>query len=513
MATRRSLMQKTKEVGFFTLLSRCFGIVREVLIIRFIGANALADAFFTAWKVPNSMRKIFAEGALSAVFVPAIVQKVRADGRSSINGLMSIGFVVFEGIVLAFCALTMIYAQPFIALIAPGFSELQIIACAVYLRILMPFIFLISTSALLAGPLQAVDHFFMPAFGPVLLNIVYITGLFLCLTFDLSIEALCWFIMAGGLLQLMGHLFVYMRHHFSFGAITRQDFKQFGWIFLYFIPCLLSMSVMEIGLFIDTSFASLLPKGSVSLINYANRFMGIPLGVFAVALSTTLLPHFSRVSAYAPKRLGFYLLEATKLVWWVTVPVAVVMMILSQKIFTTLFLSEKFSLAQAHEAGNILVASLIGLFFFAINKILSNVYYALHKTSIPAAIAIVAVATNFALNWLLIDSLQAVGLALATSAAALLQTFLLYAVLYGFFNLKLYLWHLIEFILRYSIQMVAISVPFVLLYIGVTRFILYSFFTDSFGFWLWVAPLCGAYMLTLYFTRQWFGIRLLFLED
>jgi putative peptidoglycan lipid II flippase len=320
MFTRKIVMQKTKEVGLYTLLSRCFGILREVLIVRFIGANALGDAFFTAWKVPNSMRKIFAEGALSAAFVPAIVQKVRKDGRTSINGLMSIGFLVFEGIVLLLCAVLMIKAAPFIKLIAPGFSPDQVAAGALYLRILMPFIFLISTSALLVGPLQSVGHFFMPAFGPVLLNIVYITGLVLCLIYKLSIETLCWFIISGGVLQLIGHLVVYIRLHFNFGAISKEDLSQFFWIFLYFIPCLLSMSVMEVGLFIDTSFASLLPKGTVSLINYANRFMGIPLGVFAVAFSTTLLPHFSRVSSYAPKRLGFYLFEATKLVWWVIAP-------------------------------------------------------------------------------------------------------------------------------------------------------------------------------------------------
>ncbi len=514
MFTRKSIMQKTMQVGGSTLISRCLGIVREILQVRYMGASALSDAFITAWKVPNSLRKIFAEGALSAVFVPSIVQTIRKEGRQAINGLMSLGFVVFEGMVLLLCIIVMTYSDAFVALIAPGFSIEQIRAAAQFLRILMPFIFLISTSALLAAPLQAVGHFFVPAFGPVLLNIVYILGLVVCLTFNFPITVLCWFILAGGLLQLVAHIAAYIQHNFGFGGISKQDFKKFGWVLLRFIPCLLSMSVMELGLFIDTSFASLLSKGSVSLIYYANRFMGIPLGVFAVALSTILLPHFSRVSSYAPKRLGFYLLEATKLVAWVTIPMTIVMMFLSKKIFITLLVSDKFSLAQAHEAGTILIASLIGLFFFAINKILLNVYYSLHHTVIPAVIAVSSVATNIFLNWLLIDYLQAVGLALATAVAAILQTVLLYGIL-RYFEINLYLTNLFLFCVKYLAQIAMVGIFFMSIYWIIITFlslVSFSFFVDSIGFWLWVGPLCGLFMLTLYATRAWFGIRILFLE-
>ncbi len=514
MFTRKSIMQKTMQVGGSTLISRCLGIIREILQVRYMGASALSDAFITAWKVPNSLRKIFAEGALSAAFVPSIVQTIRKEGRQAINGLMSLGFLVFEGMVLLLCYFAMTHADTFVALIAPGFSIEQIRAGAQFLRILMPFIFLISTSALLAGPLQAIGHFFIPAFGPVLLNIVYILGLVVCLSFNLPIAVLCWFILAGGLLQLVAHIAAYIKHHFGFGGITKQDFKKFGWVLLRFIPCLLSMSVMEVGLFIDTSFASLLSKGSVSLIYYANRFMGIPLGVFAVAFSTILLPHFSRVSSYAPKRLGFYMLEATKLVAWVTIPMTITMMLLSKKIFITLLVSDKFSLAQADEAGAILIASLIGLFFFATNKILLNVYYSLHHTVIPAIIAVGSVAINYFLNLLLIDHLQAVGLALATTVAAILQTLFLYGILY-FFGISLYLTHLLAFCIKYVGQIVVVGIGFIGIYWTIITFlslIPFSFFVNSIGFWLWVGPLCGLFMLTLYVTRSWFGVRILFLE-
>ncbi len=515
MFTRKSIIQKTVQVGGSTLISRFLGIIREILMIRYMGASALSDAFITAWKVPNSLRKIFAEGALSAAFVPTIVQTVRKEGRKAVNGLMSLGFLVFEGVVLILCAVAMANTQFFIFFIAPGFSQEQIIASSTFLYILMPFIFLISTSALLAGPLQAIGHFAVSAFGPVFLNIIYILGLIVCLVFELPITTLCWFIMLGGVVQLLAHIAVYINYDFGVGKFNKADLKKFGWVLLRFIPCLVSMSVMEIGLFIDTSFASLLSKGSVSLIYYANRFMGIPLGVFAVALSTILLPHFSRISSYAPQRLGFYVLEATKLVWWVTIPVMLAMMLFSQKLFMTLFLSDKFSIMQAHEAGNILIASLIGLFFFAINKILSNVYYALHHTVIPALIAVGSVGTNILLNWLLIDHLQAVGLALATTAAAILQTIFLYGILSHYLKLNVYPQQLGRFFVHYTIQLAFIGVGFVALYQGI-YYLMHSFMpvclTESMCLWFWVLPLCMLFMLTIYATRSLFGIRILFLE-
>ncbi len=518
MFTRQSIIQKTLQVGKFTLLSRLLGLIRDLIQARFLGASALSDAFFTAWKVPNSLRKIFAEGALSAAFVPTIVQRVRSEGRQAIGSMMFLGFLFFEGMVLLLTAVAIQHADAFIRLIAPGFSPEQIASGAIYLRILMPFIFLISTSALLAGALQAVGHFFVSAIGPVLLNIMYITGLIVCMTFKLPVEWLCWFIMAGGVIQLLAHIIAYLNLQFRFCAIAWADVKQFLPILSKFVLCFLSMSVMEIGLFIDTSFGSLLSKGSVSLIYYANRWMGIPLGVLAIAFSTILLPHFSRVSSYAPKRLGFYLLEATKLVWWMMLPITMFMMIISHQIFETIYLSSKFSMAQVHEASGLLVIFLCGLFFFSINKILLNVYYALHHTLIPGLVAVFAVTCNTVLNWVLIDLFKAGGLVVATVIAGIIQTFFLFLILYTFFGLPLYISNLLRFMSRSFVQTIVVGVPFLGLYYlawyGITLLpaTMGVLFLHKLGFWFWFGPLAGAYMVVLYRTNRWFGIRLLFLE-
>lgn len=518
MLNKKSILKKTIEVGGSTFASRCLGIIREILLVRFLGASALSDAFLTAFKIPNSLRKIFAEGALSAAFIPTIVQTVRKQGREAVNSLMSLAFIVFEGIVLFLCVLTSMYAHNVIRFIAPGFSEQQIADAVPLLKILMPFIFFISSSALLAGALQSVGHFFIPAFGPVLLNIVFITGLLFCLGYNLPIEILCWFILFGGFLLFVAHLVTYFKHHFKFSPIKREDVKLFGTVFAKFAACLPSVSIMEVSLFIDTSFASLLPKGSISLLYYANRFMGIPLGVFAVAFSTILLPHFSRVSAYAPKRLSFYLFEATKFVLWVTIPVALVMGLFKDQIFLTLFLSKKFTLSQVHEAATILVPFLAGLFFFSINKILLNVYYSLHCTWVPAIIAACATVANIMLNYFFIHWLQATGLAAATAISAVIQTILFFIILKKKFNFKMYFAALIDFMWRYAIQLFLFFIPF--------RFLYYFIFSQlknlpewwaslllfKLPFWLWACPLAGLFFVCLYLFKKPFGVRLYFLD-
>lgn len=512
-----SIIKKTLAISGSTFLSRVLGIAREILSVSFLGAGAVSDAFLTAYKIPNSLRKIFAEGALSAAFIPTLVKLVREKNHAQAHSLMSLAFLFFESIVLILCILGVWKAELIISLIAPGFSPEQVALAVPFLRILMPFIFFLSSSALLAGALQSVGHFFVPAFSPVLLNLVFIGGLMTCITFSLPVTYLCVFILFGGLLQLIAHVIAYWRLNFSFGPIDKQSLKTFQSIFAKFFLCSISMSIVEISLFIDTSFASYLPNGSISLIYYANRFMGIPLGIFAVAFSTILLPHFSRVSTYAPKRLHFYLLEASKLVFWVTIPATLCMSFFAEKIFHTMFLSDKFTIDQVIQASHILIAFSIGLFFFAVNKILLNLYYALHVTWVPAAIAASATVINILLNVLFINHFQATGLACATTIAGAVQTIALVTVLHKQYHFSLYGTQFLSFAKQYCTQLACTFTLFYAFFKTIEHAItllpapLATFFLYKIGFWFWVGPLTMACMGTLYYTRNWFNINLYFL--
>jgi putative peptidoglycan lipid II flippase len=519
MLTQNKIIKKTIEVGSSTLVSRFFGIVREVLMVKYLGVSGLSDAFLTAYKIPNSLRKIFAEGALSAAFIPTVVKTMKDNNPQRIAGLMSIAFLVFEGIVLTICAFIMIYAQQVIHLIAPGFSAEQLAAAVPMLHILMPFIFFISSSAILGGALHAIGHFTTSAVAPIIVNIIFIMGICIALFFNLPVTYLCWFIVFAGSMHFALHLIMYFKYQFYFGPITRKDVSVFSKIMMNFLLCLPSISLMEIALFIDTSFASLLAPGSISLIFYANRFVGIPLGVFAVAFSTILLPHFSRMHISNPKRLHFYLLESTKFIFWITIPVALLMAFFSEEIFSTIFLSKKFTLAQVQEAGAILRAFLLGLFFFSLNKILLNIFYAKHAAWIPACVALCATIINIILNMLFINQFQATGLAIATTISSMIQTILFLIVLYKKYMFRIYLMPFLNFALRYTAQLIGLGAAFFVCYRIIIKIIeltlpttLSIFFITKIGLWLWVGPLSLLFFALLYISRSLCNIQLHFLK-
>ena len=518
---KKSIIKKTAEVGGTTLLSRAFGLLREVLRARYLGTNAMADAFFVAFMIPNSLRKIFAEGALTAAFVPTIVTIVKNDDRKEANALMTAAFLVFEGLLALLCIVMFFNAEFVIKLVASGFSPEKVLMTAKLFKILCTFIIFVSSSALLAGALQAVNHFLIPAFGPVLLNIIFIIAISACLWFDWPVEYLCYAILFAGIANFILHLVAYFRYGFGFNHITPMAKKQLKNLFTKFLPVMFSMSVMEINLFIDTSFSSYLPDGSVSIINYANRFMGIPLGVFAVAFSTILLPHFARVRIQEPEKLSFNLFEAAKLVMWVTVPVTIFMMFFSEQIFTTLFLSSKFPMEKILVAKWVLVAFLSGLFCFSLNKILLNIYYVLHDTFTPMAISIVATLLNLFLNRMLVFWLKAPGLAVATSISGLLQMILFIYFLHSMYQFDFHVKQAVRFLVRFMLQTAVMFGLFGLAYLILKYLILFSlvafpktqdFLVCQFGLWLWVGPLFLAMMFGFLKTRDHFGVELHFLD-
>ena len=279
----------------------------------------------------------------------------------------------------------------------------------------------------------------------------------------------CYSIMVAGVVQLIAHIITYLRLDFSFAKVTRETWAHFRPIGLNVLFCILCVGMTsEIISIIDTVFASYLPAGSMSLMNYAIRFMGIPLGLFASALSTITLPYFSRVSSYAPKRLSFFMVEASKLVFWVTIPMMLIMGFLGEKIFHTIFLSSKFSLAQVLEARMILIAFLVGLFSLSLNKILLNLYYSRHVMWLPAAISVFGAGMNVVFNMLLVGKYHATGLALGTSLAAMytdLDAFNIFACLVWLYFLFC---NFMRFVGRYCLQLAIVLPLGLLVYFGMT---------------------------------------------
>lgn len=518
-SVKRSIIKKTISFGASTFVSRILGLARQVLQARYLGLTAAADAFVAAYKIPNMLRKIFAEGALTTAMVPTLVSVLKRDGKHAVSELMTLAFIVFEGSLFIFCLLVFWQAPLVLHIIAMGFSPEQFAFAVPFLRILIAFILCLSSSALLAGALQAVNHFFITAFAPVIINIFYLAGLVGGLYFGFSVTTLCFFILAGSIAAFIAHLAIYFWYQFSFGSVNWNAWKDFRNVANKFIPAMLGLSIVEISLFIDSMFASYLPKGSYALIDLSARFMQIPLGVFSVAFSSILLPHFARIGTYAPRRLGFYLLEATKFIFWVTVPAAIMMAIVSDKIFITLFVSDKFPLSRVPEGCYTMMAFLTGLFFFSINKVLVNLYYSRHNARVPTIASIVSTIVNVVVNFMLMPILGTPGLALGTVVGALVQMVMMMYALRQNLGISLYLGFFGAFLKRYVLQVTLLTTAFGLAYYAIGLLILaYAspslavFLLNKVGFWLWMLPLMGASAYLLYLSRKRFGVRMHFLD-
>lgn len=516
---KKTVIKKTIGVGTSTLASRALGIVRDLLQVQYLGVSALSDAFSLAFRLPNSFRKVFTEGAISASLVPPFVKAMRDGNKEMIDSLVLLSIIIFEGIVLGLCALIMWQAEWIVYFMAPGFTAEQITYTVPMIRVLMPFIFFLSSSAIFGSALQSANHFFIPAIAPAILNMVYICALAFCMSNNLPIGYYCYFILFAGFLQLIAHIVTYLKLNFRFAKITKETWATFRPIGLNVLFCIVCVGMTsEISLIIDTIFASYLPAGSMSLLSYAMKFMGIPMGLFAASLSTIMLPHMSRVGSYAPKRLNFYLVEASKLVFWVTIPMTLIMSFFAEKFFHTIFLSSRFTIEQVLEARMILIAFLIGLFSLSLNKILLNMYYSRHVMWLPALISVIGASINVVCNILLIGPLKATGLALGTSIAAGIQTCLLFIFLRVFFGYKFYGRSFFQFAGRYSLQLAVILIPLLGIYLGISHAItllpatVAHFFLFKIGFWLWVGPLCLTAAGIVYFTRKTFGVHLYFLD-
>lgn len=538
--SKKSIFQKTAQVSGSTLLSRFLGIAREMIAARYM-SPLVRDAFFTAFKIPNSLRKIFAEGALSAAMIPTVIKMRKQGERQEVNRLMTLSFLIFEGALLGLCIFMIIKADLVMRFVMPGWyvdsgtaqvcgfpvpgawcglgtPQEQAVYATTFFRIFSSFILFISSSSLLAAALQSVHHFLIPALGAAIINVFLVGGLFIGWLTGMDPKWVCVLAVLGAVVQFTLHVIAYFYYGFSFERFTEKTWGSFRQVLKKFLPCFFSMSVNEVCYFIDTSFTSYLPIGSMYIIHLTYRFMGIPLGVFATAFSTILLPHFSRIGAYAPKRLSFYLLESTKFVFWVTIPATIIMSFLSEKIFVTLFLSKKFAIDQVETATWVFIVYMAGLFAFSLNKILMNMFYSLHNTNLPAIVSLGGMLTNLGLNFVFMPHFGVMGLALATTTAGFLQTVAYVVFLRVKFDFKFFYRNFMRFVSNYALQLLVVLSVLQLVYrIGERLFMTYAgswqhFFLESVGFWFWVSPLCAVAVWALMRTKRYFGVDLYFLN-
>lgn len=520
--SKSNILKKTAHVGGLSIISKVLGILREILQVHFLGVSFLSDAFSVAFRLPNSLRKIFAEGALSAAVIPTMVGVLKDGSEENASKLMSLLTIVITNLILLVSVLICIFASSVIMWSAPGFVDRpdQLIAAISLLRILIFFLVFISIGSLFSSALQAKKQFLMPAFGPIILNIFYLAGLILGIKYNLSIYTFTLFIISAGFFQLCVYINSYFKSGYRLLVPDLNTLIYFKQIMRKFIPSLITNGILEINLYMDMGFASYLVPGSITLINLSSRFMGIVLTAFAGAFSSVLLSYLSQITNHSPKKLSFYVLEISKFVLWVTLPATLCMSFFSYDIFYTLFykLSNKFDLIAVQESSYLLTIFCAGLFFFSLNKLLISVYYSMHKTLTPTIIALTGSVFNLIFNWYFIGLWGVKAIAISTCLSAVLQTVLLLFSLYWLYGFSLYINKFCKFLALYSIQVIFVSIIFYGMYNFISKMIgliLVSykvFLLEHIGFWLWVGPLILLMYGVLYITRKEFRLKLYFLE-
>jgi len=428
-----NLLRALATVSSMTLLSRILGYVRDFFIARVFGAGLATDAFFVALRIPNLMRRLFAEGAFSQAFVPILAEVRNRESPENTRALVDcVSTALFLALLLA-SALGMVLAPLVVYVSAPGFAaepgkfELTV----AMLRITFPYILFISLVALAAGVLNTWSRFAVPAFTPVLLNVSFIVGAaFFAGHFDPPVVVLAWAVFIGGLLQLAFQLpFLW-----KIGMLPRWrfDLKHPGVarVLKLMGPAVFGVSVSQVSLLINTIFASFLVTGSVSWLYYADRLMEFPAGVLGAALGTILLPSLSKHHA------GGASAEYSKLLDWglrvtllLALPAAAALAVLALPLITTLFHYGQFSAEDAWMTREALVAYSIGLVGMILVKILAPGFYARQNVVTPVKIGLVTLAATQVMNLAFIVPLKHAGLALAIGLGACLNALLLFTFL------------------------------------------------------------------------------------
>jgi putative peptidoglycan lipid II flippase len=425
-----NLHQALATVSSFTLLSRVFGFVRDVVIARVFGAGLATDAFFVAFKIPNLLRRLFAEGAFSQAFVPILAEYKNQRGEAETRMLLD-HVAAFLALVLFVVSLAGVIAAPLIITVsAPGFlaTPEKFDLTVSLLRVTFPYILFISLVALAGGILNTYSRFSVPAATPVLLNLSFIGfALWAAPYFDPPIKALAWAVFAGGVAQLLLQVPFLLRlkllPHF------RLDLKDTGmWrIVRQMGPAVFGVSIAQVSLLINMIFASFLVTGSVSWLYYADRLMEFPTGLLGVALGTVLLPSLSR--HYAERSAAAYsaLLDwGLRLTFVLALPAAVALAVLSVPLTSTLFQYGEFSAADVYATRSAVIAYSVGLTGLILVKVLAPGFYAQQDIKTPVKIALVTLAATQAMNFIFIWPLKHAGLALAIGLGACLNALLLY---------------------------------------------------------------------------------------
>jgi putative peptidoglycan lipid II flippase len=423
----RSLARSAGLIGATTLASRILGLAREQVMAYFFGASNAVDAFNVAFRIPNLVRDLFAEGAMSAAFVPTFTRTVARDGR---DAAWRLGHNVVTAVLIATAVvvvLGIVFADPLVRLLAgdyalvPGKIELTVLLT----RTMMPFLVLVATAAVAMGMLNSLDRFFVPALAPAVFNVCSIvTTLALLPVLERlgipMILAMAVGVLVGGVGQVAIQWPVLRREGYRYRPMLDLKAPGLREVLLLMGPGTLGLAATQVNVFVNTWLATGEGTGAVSWLNYAFRLMYLPLGLFGVSIATASIPRIARRAA-AEDRDGLRRTISTgvSMMLALTVPATLGLVVLARPIVALLFERGHFTPADTAATAGALMCYAIGLSGYSIVKVATPTFYAIGKSRVPVIVSAATIALNIALNLMLVRGMGYRGLALGTSVAAL----------------------------------------------------------------------------------------------
>jgi len=423
------LLRSTAVISAPTLLSRILGYIRDMLQANYLGTSGSADAFTIAYVIPNLLRRLTGEGALTAAFIPVFTEVKEKETQERLWRFANIFFFDMTLIIALLAVVGILMSPVLVKLIAPGFSEIpgKTGLTAALTRIMFPYVFLVSLAAFSMAVLNSFRKFFVPAFTPVLFNLAIITAaLAFASRADEPAFVFAAGVVAGGVLQLAFQIPFLWKKGMRFKARLSFRHPAVRRVGQLMIPGIFGVGISQINFAISRMIASILEEGSVSSLYYASRVEELTLGVFSIALSIALLPSFSEQAAYKDiegmkKTLNF----AFKLIFFVTLPAAAGLLTLSRPIMQVLFQRGVFDVQSTAMSASCLFFFSFGLPFISGVKILAPAFYSLKDTKTPVIVAFLVMISYISLSFILMRSLRVGGIALALSLASVLNFLLL----------------------------------------------------------------------------------------
>ncbi len=436
MSENKKMVKAAGTVGFFTLISRILGFVRDMMMAWFFGSGMITDAFIAAFRLPNLMRRLLAEGSLVLAFVPVFTETLEREGQGEAFRLAGSSFKVLSLILAVITVLGIVFASYILMMMAPGFMDdpEKMRLTETLTRILFPYVFFICLVALCMGILNAMGHFAAPSIAPILLNVMMILGMWAGARFTedktAQIMILAASVIAGGVVQLGLQIPFLWGKGFRFRApspFVHPGVRQIGRLML---PSIVGAGVYQVNVVSGTILASFLLEGSISWLYYADRVFQFPLGLFAISMGTAVLPSLSRQAAQGDMdALKQTFTQAVRFVFYITLPATAGLVALSEPIVAVLFKRGEFGAFDLTMTAKALLYYSLGLCPVAAVRVAAPVFYARKDAVTPVRVAVFSIVLNIAVSVLLMGPLKHGGLALATSLTSAVNFLILGAMI------------------------------------------------------------------------------------